>query len=164
MSAVWMKRVFFWIQKTSKAHISLLDIKVHTVQYWWEIMELLRCGILSGIAKIHMLNIRTSLFTTMTNVVYYNVMKTDWEKPIDQSILFNRFKVELTFSLCKLVPYLYSPLWLSVSAFSQHPGEIPDSSGLISISDGHQETPIEYLQGPWICQFSPHYYSTPGTW
>lgn len=117
MSAVWMKRVFFWIQKTSKAHISLLDIKVHTVQYWWEIMELLRCGILSGIAKVHMLNIRTSLFTTMTNVVYYNVMKTEWEKPIDQSILFiNRFKVELTFSLCKTGPVsLFSSLVKRIS-------------------------------------------------
>ena len=116
----WSARVRFMTEtsfllntkKTSKAHISLLDIKVHIVQYWWEIMELLRCRILSGIAKVHMLNIRTSLFTTMINVVYYNVMKTEWEKPIDQSILFiNRFKVELTFSLCKTGPVtLFSSL------------------------------------------------------
>ena len=80
-------------------------------------MELLRCRILSGIAKVHMLNIRTSLFTTMINVVYYNVMKTEWEKPIDQSILFiNRFKVELTFSLCKTGPVsLFSSLVKRIS-------------------------------------------------
>ena len=80
-------------------------------------LELLRCRILSGIAKVHMLNIRTSLFTTMINVVYYNVMKTEWEKPIDQSILFiNRFKVELTFSLCKTGPVsLFSSLVKRIS-------------------------------------------------
>ena len=48
----------------------------------------------------------------MADVVYYNVAKTEWEKPIDQSILFiDRFKVELTFSLCKTGPVsLFSSL------------------------------------------------------
>lgn len=80
-------------------------------------MELLRYRILSGRTKVHRLNIRTSLFTTMANVVYFNVAKTEWEKPIDQSILFiNTFKVELTFYLWKTGPVsLFSSLVKGIS-------------------------------------------------
>ena len=67
---------------------------------------------MSGTAEVRRLNIRISLFTTTSKVVYYNVTHIEWEKPTDQSILFiNRFKMELTFSLRKSGPVpLFSSL------------------------------------------------------
>ena len=62
-------------------------------------------------------NRQNRLYNNGYNIVYYNVAKTEREKPTDQSILLiNTFKVELTFSLWKTGPVsLFSSLVKGIS-------------------------------------------------